>query len=55
MEKVNIRVELDGDLADQFLSLKQNRGLKNNTEVIRQLILEAIKRDKDTTEAEPVA
>jgi hypothetical protein len=30
--------------AEQFLSLKARRGLKNNTELVRQLIIEAVQR-----------
>jgi len=31
--KISIRLDLTDDLADQFLSLKKKRGLKNNSEV----------------------
>jgi len=44
---VNIRVELDGDLANAFLCIKKARGLKHNSEVVRQLISEAAKREKE--------
>lgn len=43
--KVSIRLDLVDDLADQFLSLKKKRGLKNNSEVARQLIVEAAQRE----------
>jgi len=43
-DKVNIRVELTGEEAEKFLTIKENRGLRNNTEVVRQLILEETKR-----------
>ena len=43
--KVSIRLDLTDDLADQFLSLKKKRGLKNNSEGIRQLIAEAAQRE----------
>jgi len=43
--KVCIRLDLTDDLADQFLSLKKKRGLKNNSEAVRQLIAEAAQRE----------
>ena len=43
---MNIRVVLDGELADEFLFIKKLRGLKNNSEVIRQLVSEAARREK---------
>ena len=43
--KISIRLDLVDDLADQFLSLKKKRGLKNNSEVARQLIVEAAQRE----------
>ena len=43
--KVSIRLDLVDDLADQFLSLKKKRGLKNNSEVARQLIAEAAQKE----------
>jgi len=42
--KVSIRLDLTDDLAEKFLSLKKKRGLKNNSEVVRQLIAEAAQR-----------
>ena len=45
MTKVSIRLDLEVDLADQFLSLKKKRGLKNNSEVARQLIAEAAQKE----------
>ena len=45
LAKVSIRLDLTDDLADQFLSLKKKRGLKNNSEVARQLIAEAAQRE----------
>lgn len=42
---VNIRVELDGELGRMFEQLKRLRGLKNNSELVRQLITEAKKRE----------
>jgi len=46
-DKVHVRVELTGEEAQEFLKIKKNRGLRNNTEVIRQLILEEAKRLKE--------
>ena len=44
--KVTIRVDLvEGDpLRNEFLYLKKRKGLKNNSEVIRQLITEEYAR-----------
>ncbi|MEM2911601.1 MAG: hypothetical protein QW146_03765 [Candidatus Bathyarchaeia archaeon] len=44
--KICIRVDLTGKDADDFLALKEKRGLKNNSELIRQLIKEASKGAK---------
>jgi len=49
LTKVSIRLDLTDDLADQFLSLKKKRGLKNNSEVARQLIAEAAQRELQQT------
>jgi len=49
--KINIRVELTGEEAQKFLTIKESRGLRNNTEVVRQLILEEIKRIKEEASA----
>lgn len=43
--KISIRLDLTDSLAEQFLSLKKKRGLKNNSEVARQLIAEAAQRE----------
>ena len=45
MTKVSIRLDLEDDLAERFLSLKKKRGLKNNSEVARQLIVEAAQKE----------
>jgi len=42
---VNIRLELQGQEAKRFLALKEKRGLKNNSEVVRQLLKEAQERE----------
>lgn len=47
VEKVNVRVELTGVLLKKFLTIKDDLGLANNTEVIRTLI----KRYSKTEEA----
>jgi transposase len=43
-EKIQIRIDLEGDVADKFNAIKSDRGLENNTDVIRLLITEAFKR-----------
>jgi metal-responsive CopG/Arc/MetJ family transcriptional regulator len=48
MTKVSIRLDLTDNLAEQFLSLKKKRGLKNNSEVARQLIAEAAQKELDS-------
>lgn len=45
-ERVSIRLDLEGENAEAFLLVKSRLGLKNNTEVIRQLIHEAANREK---------
>lgn len=42
---VNIRLELTGQDAEHFIALKNKRGLKNNSEVVRQLLKEAQERE----------
>lgn len=46
-QKVNIRVVLEGELASKFLELKKTRGLLSSCELIRQLIMEAMKRERE--------
>mgnify|MGYP002395768491 CR=1 FL=1 len=43
--KVSIRLDLTDDAAERFLSLKAKRGLKNNSELVRQLITEAVQKE----------
>ncbi|MEM2911602.1 MAG: hypothetical protein QW146_03770 [Candidatus Bathyarchaeia archaeon] len=43
-EKISIRIDLEGDLAKYFLYLKQRKGIKNNSELIRLLIAEEYQR-----------
>ena len=44
-EVVNIRLELEGEQAKIFKKLKKFRGLKNSSELVRQLISEAVRRE----------
>ena len=44
-EPVNIRLELVGEQAKMFEKLKKIRGLKNSSELVRQLISEAVRRE----------
>ena len=43
-KKVTIRIDLEGKLADHFVYLKERRGLKNNSELVRMLISEEYQR-----------
>ena len=43
--KISIRLDLADNVAEQFLSLKMKRGLKNNSELVRQLITEAVQKE----------
>jgi hypothetical protein len=43
-EKIQIRIDLEGDVAEKFNAIKADRGLENNTDIIRLLITEAYKR-----------
>jgi len=38
---VRIRLDLEGEDAKRFLKLKEKRGLKNNSELVRQVLKEA--------------
>ena len=40
-EKIQLRLDLEGDLADKFKAIKQRKGLVNNTDVVRLIINEA--------------
>lgn len=44
-EIVNIRLELSGEDAKRFTALKEKRGLKNNSELVRQILKEAQERE----------
>jgi hypothetical protein len=43
-KKVTIRLDLEGSLADDFIYIKDRKGLKNNSEVVRALITEERQR-----------
>jgi len=43
-KKVTIRIDLEGSLADDFLYIKERRGLRNSSEVVRTLITEERQR-----------
>jgi hypothetical protein len=40
-EKLSIRLDLEGDLARKFERIKREKGIANNTDVIRLLITQA--------------
>ena len=42
---VNIRLELNGEDAKRFNALKRKRGLKNNSELVRQVLKETEERE----------
>jgi len=42
---VNIRLELKGQEATRFNALKNKRGLKNNSELVRQILKETEERE----------
>jgi len=44
VKKVTIRIDLEGKLAEYFVYLKERRGLKNNSELVRMLISEEYQR-----------
>ena len=37
-DTINIRLELEGDMAEKFKAIKEKMGIENNTEVVRVLI-----------------
>jgi len=39
-ERIQIRLDLEGELAEKFKAVKRKRGLVNNTDVLRLLINE---------------
>jgi len=44
-QKLVIRLELEGDLAEKFLELKKRSGLVNNTDVLRSLLVQAYNKE----------
>jgi len=42
-EKIQIRIDLEGELAEKFRAVKHDKGIENNTDVLRSLITEAFK------------
>jgi hypothetical protein len=40
-EVIQIRLNLEGELADKFLKIKKRYGLESNTDLIRLLIVQA--------------
>jgi len=45
LSRVSIRVDLEGDLAERFLALKEEKGIVNNTELVRLLLTAALKKE----------
>jgi len=43
-ERIVVRVELEGELAKKFEFIKREKGIQNNTDVIRNLIAETYKQ-----------
>ena len=46
-EKINIRMNLEGEIAERFKTVKKWLGLKRNTEVIRALVTERYMKIKE--------
>jgi hypothetical protein len=49
-EKIQIRLDLEGELAGKFKAVKRDIGLENNTDVLRHLIVTAFKQLPDEKE-----
>jgi hypothetical protein len=47
---IHVRLELEGEYAERFRAIKNDLGLKQNTEVIRSLIKNAYSRIQPTAE-----
>ena len=43
-DKIQIRIDLEGEIADKFRAVKHDKGLENNTDVLRSLIVDAFKK-----------
>jgi len=42
--KIQIRLDLEGEIAEKFEAVKKDKGLENNTDVLRSLITDAFKK-----------
>lgn len=51
-EQMSIRLDLDGKLLEEFNYLKDRRGLKNNSELIRVLLSEEYLRVRGETDSD---
>ena len=49
MDKINVRVELTGELLEKFNAIKKDFGLTNNTEVVRALIKKHSRKEEPTS------
>jgi hypothetical protein len=47
--RIDIRLILDGEIAEEFLNLKHQLKIKNNTDTLRYLISDYSKRNKILT------
>ena len=43
-ERIQIRLDIEGELAKKFNAVKNDIGLENNTDVLRHLIVTAFKQ-----------
>ena len=43
-EPIQLRLDLDGELKQKFNKIKQEKGLENNTDVLRLIITEYAKQ-----------
>jgi len=50
-EKIDIRMDLEGEIAKRFKAVKRWLGLKQNTEVIRALITDRYMKIREFEEA----
>jgi len=44
-QKLVIRLELEGDIVRKFLELKKRKGIVNNTDVLRALLVEVYDKE----------
>ena len=47
---VRIRLDLEGEEAERFLKLKQKRGLKSNTELVRLILKEVEQHSEESVD-----